>query len=79
MRQVLRSATIITKCDNTHVEVQTLGKKPVDLKAEAVVDMPEHPAEVHYETFGDKFGCRCRDNFRQLATHWVMTRPRHKS
>ena len=62
-----------------HVEVQILGKKPVDVKAEAVVDMPEHPAEVHSETFGDKFGCRCRDNFRHLATHWVMTRPRHKS
>ena len=54
-----------------------MEKKPVNVKAEAVVDMPEHLAEVHSETFGDNFGCR--DNSRHLTTHWVMTRPRHKS
>ena len=63
-----------------HVQVQILGKKktPVEVKAKVVVDMPEHPEEVHSETFVDKFGCHCRANFRILATHWLMTRPKKK-
>ena len=63
-----------------HVEVEILGEKKVDDKGEAVVDLPEHPqAKRHADTFGDKFGLRCQNNSRHLATLWVMTWARHKS
>ena len=47
-----------------HVEVEILGKKPVNVKSKEV----EYQAEMHSETFRDTFECRCRDNSRQLAT-----------